>query len=217
MNVCSRTQKLIDESHRADIVPIEVAGHVEACAECGKFARERTALRTLLLSAERVSAPANFEARLNQRLAYTAGHPIRAWLNPSMYFKFAAAAAFVIILAIVIPSSLNHDQVSVNHGPAAVQNGEVPKEPKENPVPDHLAQLRQSEQPIVVSVPRIRAAQRRSQSRDVYPGPAEAGVVLFRGNGEDVEMPVRTVSIGAQPVLYGPDGRQPARSTRSSF
>jgi hypothetical protein len=220
MSVCQRTMKLVDESHRADLVPLEAAAHLEVCPDCRRFADERAALRNLLGSGERVTAPASFEAQLNRRLAGIRHQPARAWLNPAAAFKLAAAAAFIVIAAVMVPRFFDTSHIEPPRTTDAnVVQPASPPPPKVELGHDDPVRIAEN----VPSLPgsrserRARGTQRIEPPTDIYLGRGEGGVVLFRGDGEDIEMPVRTVSLGAQPVLYGPETRQPARSMRSSF
>ena len=69
MKGCNYIKRIIDEADKADQLPFEVTQHLAGCGNCERFAGERTALRRLMSSADRVSAPMNFDAMLGARLA----------------------------------------------------------------------------------------------------------------------------------------------------
>ena len=101
---CRDTRREIDElefgaepSHRA----IE---HIAACEACRQFGAERTELRELVGSLERVGAPPDFDMRLRARIAAERStsrrQPFFAWLlsTPSL----AAVALFVVVAGSVL-------------------------------------------------------------------------------------------------------------------
>ena len=223
MNVCERTRKAIDESPRPYLLPQDAAGHVEQCATCREFADERAALRNLLASTARVTAPSNFEAMLNRRLAEVKGRGRFAWLGPAFYAKVAAAAAAVLIAAVLIPrpgdhpSSLNvANDDSIVRGDRGAGSKAPPGIPRTPPA------MHPPEKGPVMTVaatasPRGRIHSTPAPAREYYLGNEGGGTLLIRGETGDVELPVRTVSLGAQPLVYSSDGRQPARPVRTSF
>src|SRR5262249_21074527 len=116
MNGCEHIMSLIDQSHRPDMLPIEVETHIDACEPCRLFAEQRAALRKLLASSSRVSVPENFDFVLKQKLNATqprtafgwrnaAGLPRQfgpfGWLSASLVLRFAATAAALTVLGII--------------------------------------------------------------------------------------------------------------------
>jgi anti-sigma factor RsiW len=219
MNVCQRTRKQIDESHRVEVLPIEASAHLETCRQCSQFSAERAALRRLLASGERISVPADFEVQLSRRLADLKTRrrgPI--WLNPALYLRVGFATAALIVAALLVPGYLKHsdqEQAPSDTTAKVIQ----PVRPEIDSGGTRAAQVTLSSTPTLKPRPvkSVRFQRRSVLPRDTYLGTTEGGVILLRGNGVDIEMPVRTVSLGAQPLLYGPESGQPVRLVKASF
>jgi hypothetical protein len=66
---CKAVLREIEELEVGARPSVEVHAHLQVCASCRAFAHERAALRQLVGSLERVSAPPDFDWRLRGRLA----------------------------------------------------------------------------------------------------------------------------------------------------
>jgi hypothetical protein len=236
MKVCNEVKRLIDEADELDVFSFQVANHLDICAGCKSFADGRVALKKLLASSERVSAPSNFDAMLTARIAKTKAERDLSWFSlPSLMRLGAATAAIAIMVFVAQYASLfsNSDQVaqpepSIAKAPAA---SEV-NSPKPTVAPDtrgdvnHLAQVEPARSRSIATVP-IRLTQhyyprRGSQVVSNHTAPQEyssieeGGVVLVRGPNGEREVPMPTVSVGAQPLFYSRQA-QPSRNVATSF
>jgi len=101
---CRDTRREIDELEFGAEPSQRVIEHIAACEACRQFGAERTELRELVGSLERVGAPPDFDMRLRARIAAERStsrrQPFFAWLlsTPAL----AAAALFVIVAGSVL-------------------------------------------------------------------------------------------------------------------
>ena len=222
MNSCKEVRKLIDQAEKPDMLAFEVTEHIERCSDCERFSSERAGLRKLLASTVRVSAPVNFDAALNARLAEVKARRSLWWLSAPGYLRLGAATAGVVVMlfaahytGLFSKQSERASQTGViatgsqPTGPKAAQEGNVA--PSTNEREDNS----------------IAQPEKRIRRREVAPGKRiappvvlaadDGGVVIVRGqNGEmDIQMP--TVSVGAQPLLLVGAGRRVTPSGATSF
>lgn len=229
---CRKIKKLIDEADSPDILPFEVNAHLDGCGECSGFAAERSSLASLLMSTGRISAPANFDAVLNRRLAERLAPRKFGFAFPAFSLRFASAAAMVLFVLIagrvLFNSQLRTQQIA--KAPAAMEQA-VPKTvvPKTD-TPSQTAQLptipvRPAFQ--VQRLPRYAAAANHVQPRreklatalaSVDPTTEAAALILMRGRGTERELAVPVVSVGAQPLVFvSSHSQQGAEPVRVSF
>jgi hypothetical protein len=130
---CKKAQRIIDEAQHADVLPLEAARHVDACAPCQEFSEGRLHLLGLLASAPRVTAPSNFDIVLQARLAerrdgLAAGWKIAGlwWRIPPAYFRTAGLAAAVLV-AVFLGQQILLRQTG-NVSPAGKQAANAPLE-----------------------------------------------------------------------------------------
>jgi hypothetical protein len=236
MKVCNEVKRLIDEADQPDLFSFQVANHLSVCDGCKGFADERIALRKLLLSSERVSAPSNFDAILNARIARVKAERDLSWLSlPSLMRMGAATAAVVIMVAVAQYANLfsNNNRV-VQPEPSMASAARAPEANQAQPpaVPDpqrdvnNLAHIQPARQSVAATVP-VKLAQRYYSRRgntvainrgapQEYSSIEEGSVVLVRGPNGEREVPLPTVSVGAQPLFYSRQA-QPSRSVATSF
>jgi hypothetical protein len=238
MQGCNHIRRLIDEADQPDIFSLEVTGHIAHCNACRGFAAERSALRGLIASGKRVGAPVNFDAMLNARLAEARGQTAPSWLSPAAFMRMGAAAAGLVMALVVIQlsglfSTPESQTTAKQNTPEAVTPA-----PPANPGNQVLAETRPpaSEEPKSVepeSEPsssliagtaraprgnRIReAAPRRPDGAPNFEGIEDGGVILVRGQNGEREVPLPTVSVGAQPLLYVNSKPSASRSAGTSF
>jgi hypothetical protein len=231
MTNCNETRKLIDETDSPELFSYEAARHIESCLPCKDFAQERARLRHLLASSARVAAPPDFDVVLSARLSEvrsrrTVAEWLFSWIGPAGVLRFGAATAAVVIgifaasysglfsspaptvrqemdgLAVVPPEPVV---------PAAPVNIEQPSKPQE---------ISSGERLYVASNAESRRA-RRASHRPVIVEPelakAATQTVIVRGENFEREVPMPTVSVGAQPLLYVGTGRSSAGGLRASF
>ncbi|HXG68335.1 MAG TPA: hypothetical protein VNO70_24790 [Blastocatellia bacterium] len=232
---CKQTRRIVDEADRPDALPYSAAGHIASCGECRTFAEERERLRHLLTSPARVSAPANFDAVLRQRLQERAAqkvNPLRrafSWFSPAGYVRLGAATAGLLIFFMTAQVMLR-DEPQTPTRPGSVQRREqlavTPPAPTPTPPPPALVTpgIERGEiQPPRVSHPGMYQNRRelvRPVSHTVSPergGAVPPDVVIVRGPNGEIEVPVRPVSVGAQPILYVSGGQQSAPPVRTTF
>src|SRR5882724_8867412 len=95
---CNRVRSVIDDLMTDDMPP-SVASHVTECRDCRDHAKTNARLRELVRDSHRVTAPADFDVRLGERLQIRTSKPRSFWAfvpTPAL----AAAATFVITAAI---------------------------------------------------------------------------------------------------------------------
>jgi hypothetical protein len=116
---CRFTRREIDESELNQRLSDAAQTHVESCASCRGFRAERTSLRELVGSLEPVTAPGDFEMRLQARLA----NEKSAGARPPFFFRFVistpalAGAALVLVIALSLAWFAQRD----NTPPTAVK------------------------------------------------------------------------------------------------
>src|SRR5258706_6952456 len=97
MNGCKYIKERIDEAEKPDLLSFEVTEHLGQCDDCERFAIERAALRKLVSGDTRVSAPINFDAILNARLAEVKARRSFWRLGPT-YLRLGAATAGLVVM-----------------------------------------------------------------------------------------------------------------------
>ena len=225
---CNYIRERIDEADKPDLLSFEVTEHIAECPDCERFAAERSALRMLVASSARVSAPINFDAVLNARLAEVKARRPFWWLGSPVYFRLGAATAGLVIMVLVAQFaglfSKPDQRVSKALPPNAT--AQFPKKDLPSPEP-RVLQLPEPQLspdystvaagPRPIRMPRRDLPVRRRNTPDGYLTAEDGGVVLVRGqNGEmDVQMP--TVSVGAQPLLYVRAGQRAVSNIGTSF
>jgi len=222
MKGCNYIKGLIDEADKPDQFPFEVNEHLAGCGDCERFAGERAGLRKLVAAGDRVIAPMNFDAMLNARLAEVKARRSFSWLSAPGYLRLGAATAGLIV---IIFAAQYTGLFGSHQEPAAGMRAGTetpPIVPRRNEVTP----------PAVVdaapSMPYL-AAQRVSRNRqngaggrnrvapDGYFAAEDGGVVLVRGQNGGVDVPMPTVSMGAQPLLYVSAGQRAVRNVGTSF
>ena len=230
MKGCKYIKERIDEAEKPDLLSFEVTEHIGQCADCERFAIERATLRKLVAGGTRVSAPINFDAMLNARLAEVKARRSFWWLGPTAYLRLGAATAglLVMIFAAQYAGLFSDNPKHANES----QLGEampIPTTPTPGdralsapsavvpPGPVVASSVRQY--PVSSSTPRVR----RSDivvGRGVEAGyltAEDGGVVLVRGRNGDMDVQMPTVSVGAQPLLYVSAGQRTVRNVGTSF
>ena len=225
MNSCKYIRERIDEADIPNLLPFEVAEHIAECQDCGRFATERSGLRALLSGGTRVNAPVNFDVMLHARLVEVRSRSAFWWLSSFGYARIATATAAIVVMFFAAQfSGLFSTQTAVptNQPPIAL----VPDAP--TPVPSVRPPAVPSASSFTV-VPRSnrgytnaprprRDAMAASGSVPIgYFTAEDGGVVLVRGRNGDLDVPVPTVSVGAQPLLYVSAGQRTVRNVGSSF
>lgn len=225
---CNYIKELIDEADKSDLLPFEVNEHIGGCGDCGRFANERDALRKLLTSERRVNAPVNFDAMLKARLAEAKGRSAFSWLGSPGYLRLGAATAGLVIMVFAAQYAGLFSDRSIR--PAESKAAAT--------APPNAAPQLQPAPQIMVPAP-LTVASTGPRARDYYPrsvrggradvvarGPStpgavftaeDGGVVLVRGRNGNMDVPMPTVSVGAQPLLYVSAGQRAIRNTGNSF
>jgi len=95
---CSKVRSVIDDLMTDEMQPA-VVSHISECRECRDHAKTHSRLRELIRDSHRVTAPADFDVRLRERLQNRTSKPRNFWAfipTPAL----AAAATFVVTAAI---------------------------------------------------------------------------------------------------------------------
>lgn len=230
MHGCNHIRRLIEEADQPEVFPLEVTGHIAHCGGCRDFATERSALRQLVASSGRVSAPVNFDAMLNARLAEAKGQRTLSWLNPAAFMRMGAAAAGLVIALLVIQytgvlspaDQPNSSQAVIPTPPATpdsrLQTLPLPLPPviESQPEPQVRASVI-SRATTAVPVKRAGSVSAQPGRSPDYAGIEDGGIILVRGQNGEREVPLPTVSVGAQPLLYINSSRTASRSAGTSF
>jgi len=222
MKGCNYIKKRIDEADKPDLLTFEVAEHIGRCDDCSSFAIERAGLRKLLASDVRVSAPMNFDAMLKTRLAEAKARGSSSWLRMPGYLRLGAATAGVAVLIFAAqysgfftgqPQRPNESQsagAAPTPGSERVTPAVVP--PTQRPA---VAVIRQAT-PYTTARGKRSAVAGRVTPSDYFTA-EDGGVVLVRGQNGGMDVPMPTVSVGAQPLLYVSAGQRPTRNVGTSF
>jgi hypothetical protein len=232
MNGCKYIKERIDEAEKPDLLSFEVTEHLGQCEDCERFAIERAALRKLVAGDTRVSAPINFDAMLNARLAEVKARRSFWLLRPTAYLRLGAATAglVIMILAAQYAGLFSGNDVSRQNELQARKPAETLTPNPNGGKPSTPGAVNVSPAPVVASgggrqypvspvPPRVRRG-------DVLVGttaPAgyltaeDGGVVLVRGRNGDMDVQMPTVSVGAQPLLYVSAGQRTVHNVGTSF
>ncbi len=232
MNGCKYIKERIDEAEKPDLLSFEVTDHIGQCDDCERFAIERAALRKLVAGGARVSAPINFDAMLNARLAEVKARRSFWRLGPTAYLRLGAATAGLVVMIFAAQyAGLFSANPRVSNESQSQSRGAVPipTPTPGNPAPSAPDLVAPSPGPVVAatrrqypdfsSTPRVRRG-------DVLAGRAapagyltaeDGGVVLVRGRNGDMDVQMPTVSVGAQPLLYVSAGQRTVHNVGTSF
>ncbi len=227
MNGCEYIKERIDEADRADLLSFEVNEHIGRCSDCERFATERMALRKLVAGGTRISAPINFDAVLNARLAEVKARHSFRWLGTPGYVRLGAATAGLVVMIFVAQYA---GMFSDNTGGTAESGARIshplapPEKADATPPREGVKPLQKEQQPVLVSTATpSNLKPKRSDlalGKVIPPGSFTAedgGVVLVRGPNGDMDVQVPTVSVGAQPLLYVSAGQRTVRTVGTSF
>ena len=232
MNGCKYIKERIDEAEKPDLLSFEVTEHLGQCDDCERFAIERAALRKLVAGGTRVSAPINFDAMLNARLAEVKARRSFWRLAPTTYLRLGAATAGLVIMIFGAQYAglFSGNNVSPPDGSQASKPASTltPRPDDGKPSTSDRANLSPApvvaggsgrQYPVSAYMPRVRRS-------DVLVGRAapagyltaeDGGVVLVRGRNGDMDVQMPTVSVGAQPLLYVSAGQRTVHSVGTSF
>ncbi len=216
MKVCNEIKWRIDEADHPDQLNIEISRHTSHCAECCAYAEERAQLRSLLAGGARVSVPVNFDALLNARLAEAKAQKSFAWLSPAVYLQFGTATAVLAVMFFAAQYSdlfSNKNYQALSAASASQINTTSPNSLRATALPPIAVGYGfESGMPRQVRYNPARINRLTPRMSDEYVSLNEGGVILVRGQNGEREVPVQTVSIGAQPLLYSSRQPQIARS-----
>ncbi|MBI3651239.1 MAG: hypothetical protein HY231_09365 [Acidobacteria bacterium] len=229
---CTTIKRLIDEAEHRDVLPFEATNHVNDCASCRHFANERAGLRYLLSDIPRVSAPTYFDAQLKARLAEAKAKPAFAWLNPTLYFRLgtATAALCIAVFALQYSGVISLTNTTASKlTPTTIAPSPMPTTPQQasdtlaiKPLPE-VAQPTPTLPPATATVnapapSRLiahakanRVQPNNSQALDDYAISGMPRVFIRNNRGQEIELPMQPISVGAQSQLL----RRAARSSAS--
>ncbi|MEW6207632.1 MAG: hypothetical protein AB1631_04645 [Acidobacteriota bacterium] len=219
---CKAIRKQIDEADRPDAFSFEVSGHLASCEGCRQFADERARLREMISMEPRVQAPAHFDAALRARLEAAKSRPAFSWLAPAALMRMSAAAAAAVIVVFVAQYALV-PEIKTPSDPA-LSNGEAgpksiqPPSASVQPAPSDGGQTAGAPLTSNTIPPAPQRMNKRATSRiDPDLAALDPHMVIVRGERGDREVPIFTVSVGAQPHLYGARSAPVARLAKASF
>ena len=212
---CIKIKRIIDESDRPDVFPLEAAGHIAACPACQSFADERAKLRELTASVARVTAPGNFNALLNERLSRVKSERF-SWLSPAGFMRVGTATAGLLVVFVALqyggffsPKTPTGDQPQAKAIPL-VEPGASPS-PGKSEDRTFTHGYNTPEEPHVRVTPRsgsktVNVATRTARE-EPQDGPAAA---LVRDRNGERKVPILSVSFGSeQSVANGSARPQP--------
>jgi hypothetical protein len=227
MTNCNQIKRLIDEAEQPEMMPFEANHHLNACTSCRLFADERAGLRALLNGIPRVNAPINFDAQLKARMNTAKAKPAVSWMSPALYLRFGAASAALLIAVFVaqyngVFSPTNNIAATVDTPPPAmILNPLLP------PIQGESAKPSVPSGQIAVAAtmptstaysrgnhrvqPEVLAKLKDDATQNRVPG------VIVRRSGEEVELPMLPVSLGAQQGLINRSGRSTVQPIAISF
>ena len=227
MDGCNQIKRMIDEADRPDAIAYAASQHMASCAACSAFADERARLKELIASAGRVSAPSDFDIKLKARLIQVKEQKGYWWIVPTSYLKLGAATAALVIAVVAAQTSNFFSGHEQNQAPgddiARTQPANPPSVGAITPRPStgDEGTAPTVDTPTTHIPVRLISRNNRRQVRTAAPVRgfiAEDGTtVLMRGPAGELEVPVPTVSVGAQSLLYVNSGRHSARSISTSF
>jgi hypothetical protein len=232
---CNYIKRLIDEADKSDLLPFEASEHIGGCVDCERFADDRARLRGLLASEIRVTAPMNFDAMLKARLAEAKDRSAFSWLSSPGYMRLGAATAGLVLMVFAAQYA---GLFSDHSNQAAESKAAVTVPPAQASGPSRAPQTLETTAPLSVAPPVVIAGT-ASKPRQYYPQNVRAGrtevaargrtapgayftaedggVVLVRGRNGDMDVPMSTVSVGAQPLLFVSAGQRAVRNAGNSF
>lgn len=220
MKVCNEIKWRIDEADHPDQLNHEVSRHTSHCADCRTYAEGQAQLRSLLAGGARVSAPLNFDAMLNARLAEAKAEKSFSWLSPALYLQFGTATAVLAVMFVAAQYGnlfSEKDSHALSAASASQINMKLPDPRLATVLPSPAISYGfdgSTARPRYNAVRINRLAPRPS---DEYVSINDGEVILVRGQNGEREVPVQAVSIGAQPLLYPSRQPQLARRISTSF
>jgi hypothetical protein len=233
MKVCKEIKRRIDESDDNESFDLDINRHMDGCSECRQFAGERAALRGLLASTSRVTAPLNFDAMLHARLAEVKAQRPLAWLNAAFYLRAGAATAALVVAALVTqytgllttaPTDQAQPPIAANQSDDGLSNAEQTTSPLPSAPPAGMetmqAHVTSTHLPATLPMSaggshRMRMANTVAKRNAGVPlvtpddaGMVDNGAIFIPGRNGQHDLTVPTVSLGAQPLIYGHASRQ---------
>ncbi|MEK6323464.1 MAG: hypothetical protein AABN33_17635 [Acidobacteriota bacterium] len=231
MKSCNYIKERIDEADKPNLLSFEVTEHISECSDCERFASDRSALRMLVASGTRVSAPINFNVRLNARLAEVKVRRSFRWLGSPGYLRLGAATAGLVVMVFAAQyAGLLKDQsrLTDSRGQQAAQTPKPeqfgyptlsPEVPRSSNLPVVAASGRRYPVYSGTTAPRARRGDLAVSgvAPASYLTAEDGGVVLVRGQNGDMDVQMPTVSVGAQPLLYVRASQRAVRNIGTSF
>lgn len=245
MKVCNEIKRRIDESDDNESFDLDINRHLDGCSECQQFAGERAALRGLLASTARVTAPLNFDAMLHARLAEVKAQRPLAWLSAAFYLRAGAATAALVVAAMVMqytglfattPTDQAQPSVVANQaGGDGLSNADQPTAQLPSVPSGRMettpADVASTRLPPTLAISaggshHVRMANSVAKRNAGVPlvtpddaGLVDSGAIFIPGRNGQHDVTVPTVSLGAQPLIYVNASRQQpsARAVSVSF
>ena len=215
---CGKVRAVIDDM-MTDDMPLSIDSHISTCRECRDHQTTNARLRELIRDSHRVTAPADFDARLRERLQNRTAKSRSFWSfipTPAL----AAAATFVVTAAITFTllKHMHSETTPTNNpaGPIASVSDVANKVDQKSPEPatsDNSSTLQTNAAVIQHTVPTTAAAYNgRSNSRNSRASvETPTNPILFsdRQSGEHL-IPVPRFIVGSKSVVpRGSSGKRP--------
>lgn len=189
---CHTYQTEIEELTVIKALSTEGQKHLEKCADCRAFNRERANLRQMFGSLEQVDAPNDFNFRLRSRLRQH--EPQRAALMSGVKTAWLVSSSAAICLALVLTFVLNRETNLVTQ-PSSESVAQITAQPA-------LTNNAEQPQTPLPSTPEVLQPNQLSTKSVVLPDQAKA---VARKNAATKTASPRKVAPKNQPEIYSMD------------
>jgi hypothetical protein len=213
---CSKVRAVIDDLMTDDLPPT-IISHTAGCRECRDHASTNTRLRELIQDSHRVTAPADFDLRLRERLQNRTARRQSFWSfipTPAL----AAAATFVVTAAITFAVLKHmHGETTPTNSPtgtiATAVNDNATQKSSDSTTGDNSTVTQPAASVSERNVPTTAAAFNtgRSSSKGSRASVETPTNTLLVSDGQRREQEVRVpqVVVGARSVVPRGSGKRP--------
>lgn len=204
MNTCKQTRQhleLADFMAKGSFA-LAIEQHLAACAECRRFQSEMLQLKHLLKTEQRVSAPADFELRLQIQIRRVRTEQRKVWL-PWIPTPALSALAVVVVCTVVLSVYTSIPGPTISQEPATLSKP-LPDSGPVQPLPEMSVKSDLAEaMPLMAATtntePQNRPTPRSNRQHGLNP---DKVLVLVRDqNNTENFVTVPTVIFGAQSVI----------------
>jgi len=99
---CSHVRREIEEAANGEILAAPARDHLRSCAACSNFGKEQQQLKEMVASLGGVEAPADFDFRLQARLAASRSSRRGSFTGNGFGMRSVAFASLVLLLGFVV-------------------------------------------------------------------------------------------------------------------